>query len=255
MYTEEENENQFPEPRPRKLIHLWQAHQQWNEMVEMRKRHVLRISSIEKGRSKMDAQMEHDFLDRTNLDNLIQISKKIMINYGSSAGLIWDWLVSIRGLSSGSMAAQLLAQVDDISRFDTVSKLWRYAGQAVFDGVAETNHAGEKAHKNSQLQALCYNIEDVFIKHQTPGYAEIYYDDKQRLRQIHPEQVKNTRKGSRWPYLFTDMHIHRMAKRKMIKIFLSHFWVKWREFEGLPVTPPYIFAIGGHTHCIEPFSA
>jgi len=38
----------------------------------------------------------------------------------------------------------------------------------------------------------------------------------------------------------------------MGKIFLAHLWVKWREFEGLPVSQPYVQAILGHTHIIEP---
>jgi hypothetical protein len=27
--------------------------------------------------------------------------------------------------------------------------------------------------------------------------------------------------------------------RKMVKRFLADFWVEWRKYEGLPVTPPY----------------
>jgi len=44
----------------------------------------------------------------------------------------------------------------------------------------------------------------------------------------------------------------KMARRKMIKIFLSHLWVTWRKMEGLSVTKPYIFEIGGHSDYIEP---
>lgn len=44
----------------------------------------------------------------------------------------------------------------------------------------------------------------------------------------------------------------KMARRKMIKIFLSHLWVQWRKIEGLPVTRPYIFDIKKHTDYIEP---
>ena len=44
----------------------------------------------------------------------------------------------------------------------------------------------------------------------------------------------------------------KMARRKMVKIFLSHLWVTWRMMEGLSVTKPYIFDIGGHSNYIEP---
>jgi hypothetical protein len=44
----------------------------------------------------------------------------------------------------------------------------------------------------------------------------------------------------------------KMARRKMIKIFLSHLWATWRKMEGLPVTKPYVFSVLGHSDYIEP---
>jgi len=44
----------------------------------------------------------------------------------------------------------------------------------------------------------------------------------------------------------------KMARRKMVKIFLSHLWVTWRKMEGLPVTKPYAFSVLGHSDYIEP---
>jgi hypothetical protein len=43
------------------------------------------------------------------------------------------------------------------------------------------------------------------------------------------------------------------ARRKMVKIFLSHLWVKYREAEGLPISKPYALEyLEGHTHYISP---
>ena len=36
--------------------------------MELRKKHVLRISSIEKGKSEMDAQFERDMMEHMQLD-------------------------------------------------------------------------------------------------------------------------------------------------------------------------------------------
>lgn len=44
----------------------------------------------------------------------------------------------------------------------------------------------------------------------------------------------------------------KMARRKMVKIFLSHLWVQWRKIDGLPVTKPYVFDIKGHSDYIPP---
>lgn len=50
----------------------------------------------------------------------------------------------------------------------------------------------------------------------------------------------------------SDGHIHNMAVRKMIKMFLSMLWVTWREAEGLPTNEPYSVAIQGHSHIRTP---
>ncbi len=36
-----------------------------------------------------------------------------------------------------------------------------------------------------------------------------------------------------------DSHRYEMAKRKTVKLFLSHLWTVWRGVEGLPIRPPY----------------
>ena len=243
------NEDQRPDPKPRKLIRLWQAYLMWDEVIEMRKRHNLRISSIQEGKSNMDVGLEQAFIDDMSLDQMIKSTKKTMILFASDTP-IWEWLSGIRGLKEGGLSSQLLAQIDDIGKFDTVSKLWRFAGLAVIDGRAERNKLGEKSHKNARLRSICYLISEQFLRQQTPVYSDIYYEDKLRLRELHPEP-EQTNGASPWSHNFTDGHIHRMAMRKAVKIFLQHLWVTWREIEGLPVSDPYVKAIMGHTHIIE----
>ena len=256
-------EDKRPDPKPRKNIHLWQSYLMWFELMEMRKRHLLRISSIQKGKSLMDEQLEHNFLEYTNLDTLICTAKKTMVNFGVSVGPVWSWITFIRGLGEGSLAAQLLAQIDDIGKFDTVSKLWRFAGQAVIDGKAETNTPGQKSSMNNKLRGICWNIGEQFVKQQTPLYVDIYYSEKERQRILHPDVVCKTctselafevpwddcpnKKHKR---MYNDGHIHNRAKRKAIKIFLQHLWVNWRELEGLPVSDPYVKAVLKHTNII-----
>lgn len=237
------NQDQRPDPKPRKHPQLWQAYLWWDEMVEMRKRHLLRLSSIERGKSNLDAQFERDLMETSHLDEIIKLAKKTMVNYGHTVGPIWNSITSIKGLGEGGMAAQLLAQVDDIAKFDNVSKLWRFAGQAVIDGRAERNKPGEKSHFNRRLKSICWLISDQFIKQQTSGYAEVYYGEKKRQRELHPDKIKLNGSGT---LAYTDAHIHNMAHRKVIKIFLQHFWVTWRTMEGLPVTMPYVHDKMGH---------
>lgn len=243
-------EDKRPDPKPRKNPQLWQSFLWWDEIMQMRKRKLLRISTIEKGKSNLDAQFERDAMEHIQIDTLLCDVKKTMISYGQAVGPIWEWLTSIKGLSSGSITAQLLAQIDDIGKFPTVSHLWSYSGWSVVDGKRVYCRKGQKSPYHRRLKSTCYLIADQFIKQQTPLYVDIYYAEKLRLRELYPEPVKT--EDSPWPMKYTDSHIHRMAMRKMIKIFLQHLWLKWREYDGLPVSEPWIKAIGGHTQIIEP---
>lgn len=285
---EEDLDDQRPAPRERKLVNLWQVYQWWDELVELRKRHLLRISSIKKGKSKMDLLFELAVLDfigdpadaerspkKTSLDYLIDFAAKEMARQGQSAGEVWDWVISIRGLKAGPLAAQLLAQIDDISRAPTASALIRFAGWAVIDGVAERNQKGEKSHFNRKLKGVCWNIADQFIRQRTPVYRDIYDEEKEIQKLAHPDPIcsvcgafaekgmvkRNGESYKSWHcpesashrrVNFTPQHIHNRALRKMIKIFLQHLWLIWRESEGLPISEPYVQAILGHAKIIQP---
>ncbi len=215
-----------PDPKPRKYPQLWQAYLFWYEFMEMRKRHILRISSIERGKSNLDAGYEKGVMERLALDAIIKQRKKEMTDWGSLTP-VWDWVTAIKGMGGGGLAAQLVAQIDDIHKFDTVASLWRFAGYAVFDGKAEKNQRGEKSHFNRRLKGVCFNIADQFIKQQTPGYVEIYYAEKERQRAMYPGPVANGN-GKK---IYTDAHIHNRAWRKMVKAFLRDLWIEWKRIE------------------------
>jgi len=267
-----------PDPRPRKNAALWQAYQWWFELVEMRKRHTQRINSVKRGKSNMDAQFERDMMEHIELDRLVDETKQIMINYGKATGQVWDWLTGIRGLGAGSLAAQLLAQVDYPAPFPgsypghcaTISKLWRYAGWAVVDGQIDRPTKGKTLPYNKKLKSVIWNIVDQFIRQQTPVYAELYYEEKERQRRLHPVPIckkcggEGVQKGQQWKCSqcgataasgeinFTPHHIDLRAKRKVAKIFLSHLWLVWRQAEGIPVSDPYVANMEGHNHIVPP---
>lgn len=245
-----------PTPKPRKNAKLWQAYQWWYEMVEMRKRHLLRINSAERGASEVDIIFELDTLNHLNMDGLIEFTLKNMVVEVKSHP-VFDWLQNIKGMKQGSLAAQLIAQIDDIQRCPTVASLWRFAGFAVIDGKAEKNAKGEKAHFNGKLKGVCFNIADQFIRQQTPGYIEIYYAEKDRLRALYPQPVcvdcdapaqayqkkvkgelvdgwKCPNKGKDHKIMYSDAHIHNRAWRKMIKEFLKDLWIEWRRIDHWP---------------------
>ena len=52
--------------------------------------------------------------------------------------------------------------------------------------------------------------------------------------------------------IISEGHIHNMALRKMIKLFLGCLWLSWREAENLPIRQPYSHEYQGHTKMISP---
>ena len=254
-----------PDPKPRRHPHLWQAYLIWNERMQMVKSHTLRLSSITKGKSNLDPEYEKRVI--TWAKEAEKHAKKEMCAYGAEIGPIWGWLTSIKGIGDHT-AAKLLAQFDDVGKFDTVSKFWRFSGWAVIDGHIDRCKKGEKSPYNRRLKSECYLVAEQFVRQQTPLYAEIYYEEKERQSRLHPDPICSKcgavarQKGKSWAcpecstsggkIRFTPAHLHNRALRKTIKIFLQHFWVKWREFEGLPVSEPYAQAVMGHTHIVSP---
>jgi len=249
-----------PKMKDRHNILLWQTYLHWDELTKLKQRHLGRISAIERGDSKMDAGTEHLFIEAMNYDRLIGDAKKTMELRGQDAGPIWDWLLDIKGLGSKYLAARLVALIDWPGKFATVSKLWRFSGLAVIDGKAEPKSS---EHYNRRLKSLLLGERQIvpqFITHHAFPYADLYYESKAYERQKHPEtlcvqcgvlwddcQSKKAHKRQ-----FNDGHLHMRAMRKTAKVFLQHVWVKWREFEGLPISEPYAQAILKHTHIIEP---
>jgi len=216
-----------------------------------------------------------------NLDQLVAATKQVMINFGSLVP-VWDWVTSIRGLGQGGLAAQVLAHIDDIEKFSNVSKLWRYSGYGLYDYFYDGNTckgpkdgwkysdtkkdengypvrefvvntpkegwelrhqidrkvAGWVCPYNTPLKSALYLVGDQFIKQNTHPYREIYDEEKERQATLHPDMAKHV--------------IDKRGRRKAVKIFAQHLWLKWRQAENLPISEPYVQAIMGHSDIITP---
>lgn len=133
------------------------------------------------------------------------------------------WLAEVRGIAEIT-AAQLIALIDDIGKFDSISSLWSYVGLSVKDGKAPSREKGRQISYNPRLKDLCLGVIGVNFLRQNSSYRK-FYDEK-----------KEYYKANRG---WTDNHCHRAAIRYMVKEFLKHFWVEWREIEGLATTKPH----------------
>ena len=148
------------------------------------------------------------------------------------------------------LAGGIISWIGDVKRFETVSKLWRYFGLAVINGKSERLKAGEKIHYNPKCKILAWKVGQSFVK-VGKAYRGLYdnkvafYKAKGGCGGEHEREGEEGKRVKK-PCVETG-HIHNMAIRAVVKIFLQHVWCSWREIEGLPVTEPYPIAKLGHT--------
>jgi hypothetical protein len=170
------------------------------------------------------------------------------------------WAYSLDGIGP-VLAAGLAAHVDP-ARSRHVSSLWKYAGQAP---GADKPVRGVKLPYNARLKTLCYKIGESFVK--VSGKEGAVYG--QLYRQFKAEELRRNESGSyqkaaaeqlklkKWrddtvtrkrleEGKLSDGHLHARARRRTVKIFLQHYWLKGRESQGLPVSLPWTFGPGGH---------
>lgn len=193
-----------------------------------------RLSAIEQGR-----------------DEASETTKRFLEQWGERMETIESELdASIRDLASdfpiinemekvsgvGKLTAAKVVCMIDISRSDNISKLWRYSGFAVIDGKAERPTKGQKLAYNMRLKTAFYVLGLGLMRARGPYKA--YYDEARAYYEANRPD-------------WTDGHRHAAALRKMIKLFIAHLWLRWRQMEQLDTEEPYIIAQeNNHRHII-----
>ena len=172
---------------------------------------------------------------------------------------IWHWLEQIKGIDVATAAGLIgfIAKLQDgIAGVNSVSSLWHYFGVHVENGKAVKREAGSAMNYNPKAKSLVLGIiADSFIKQRTPLYRSIY--DNEKAKQLVKEYTPGELAGRWHGYKPEDTnlllnHAHRRAMRKMVKVFLSHLWVIWRQLEGLETKPPYVHEVLKHESYIDP---
>lgn len=159
-------------------------------------------------------------------DDLHAIEKSI---YRYLYGLVRDtvewrfYLSRVKGVGP-VLAAGLLCLLHP-ARFDTVSKMWKYAGLHVVDGRAPRRVRGQKVEWNPAARRLCWLIGRSF--QMVGGAYKAFY------RMFYAESLS---KHPDW----TKAHHIAHARRVTVKLFLAHYWETIRTLHGLPVRKPYI---------------
>jgi len=156
---------------------------------------------------------------------------------------IWTgYLQQVTGISTLT-ASKLLYLVKNVTRFNQPSKLMKYAGLAVIDGVSDKPKRGEELHYDPELKSLLLGvIGDNFIKSGSQ-YRRVYDERKKYTVQHRPEWGVNP-KTKKEGY---KAHYHADARRVMVKRFVMEFWKAGWLASGQEVpTKPYAVRILGH---------
>jgi len=213
-----------------------------------------------------------------NTEKLENGYKKQMQIYVTSEPIYTTFLKDIKGIST-ILAGNLIKEYKYCENSPHASSLWKMSGLHVVDGHAPKPEKGVKLEFNPKLRTLCWKIGDSFIKQRTPVYREIYDNEKARQLSL-MENLKCETCGSRpdehtfdktkktylcpkpntgiYKYSKSPTppmrlgHADSRARRKMVKIFVSHYWLKARTIKGLPISLPYAIEKLGHTHIIKP---
>lgn len=175
------------------------------------------------------------------------------------------WSYSQSGI--GPVIACGLAAHIDVTKADHSSSVWKFAGLAP---GSDRKTKGVKLPYNARLKTLCWKLGESFVKvsgKEGATYGKLYVEYKleeirrndsglyaeQAKRELATKKIKDkaTKEKLESGKLIDD-HLHSRAKRKAVKMFLSHYWAIGREARGLSVSEPYAIAILKHSRMIEP---
>jgi len=172
----------------------------------------------------------------------------------------YPWFSKIKGIGKENIAK--VVGLIDIEKAPHVSSLWAFAGYSVNNGKAPKRAKGEKLSYCSQLRVMCYRLGGSLMK-ANGAYYDYYMNEKRKYQARFESEGKEIVPANKLPKIdgkkcesdqhISEGHIHNMALRKMVKLFLAHLWVEWRKGMGLPTSDPYVGDKLSHKHIIDPW--
>lgn len=174
----------------------------------------------------------------------------------------YEWFEKVKGVGKENISK--VVGLVDIEKAEKISSLWKFAGYHVDDNgkAPKRKKNGGKLSYNSRLRTMCWRLGGSLMKGRGRFY-EYYAQEKDKyVKRFISEGVKIVpatklpkKDGKRYEPegIVSEGHVHNMALRKMIKLFLSCLWLVWREKCGLPTRLPYAMEYQNHTTFIDPW--
>lgn len=178
--------------------------------------------------------------------------------------VVGEWLIGVHGIGP-VISAGLLAHID-INRAPTAGHIWRFAG---LDPTVKWEKKTKRPW-NAQLKVLCWKAGESFVKFHNKDecfYGKLWKKQKEiyiqrneagayadRAAQILTEKKFKKDTDAYKAYStgrFPPAHVHAMARRYAVKLFLSHLHAEMhRRILGTDPPFPYPIAHLGHAHMI-----
>jgi len=202
-------------------------------------------------------QAVEDFVDKTVADAI-------------KSHPAYDWFSRVKGVGReniGKVISEIRIKPDpedpEKPYARHASSIHKFGGFDVGeDGKAPRAEKGKKLTFSRQLRTMAWRLA-TSLNRARGKYHEYFLKEKERYRkrflnngfEIIPSEKLPTREGKKYEPegVISLGHLDNMAKRKMIKLFLSHLFIVWREAEGLPAEKPWALEHGGHEHFIDPW--
>lgn len=161
------------------------------------------------------------------------------------------------------IAAGLVAHID-IKKAKTAGAIWRYAG---LDPTSKWEK-GQKRPWNASLKTLCWKVGQSFMKFSGKDdcfYGKLYKAHKEQLVKknleggfkdwaettLNSKNFKNKEVIAKYKGgVLPDGHVDAMARRWVVKLFLSNLHELWCKVEGIDCPKPYVMEHLGHVHHI-----
>jgi len=161
------------------------------------------------------------------------------------------------------IAAGLVAHID-IKKAKTAGAIWRYAG---LDPTSKWEK-GQKRPWNASLKTLCWKVGQSFMKfsgNEKCFYGKLYKAHKEQLVKknleggfkdwaettLNSKNFKNKEVIAKYNSgTLPDGHVDAMARRWVVKLFLSNLHELWCKVDGIDCPKPYVMEHLGHVHHI-----
>jgi hypothetical protein len=200
-----------------------------------------------------------------NQSQLLEKQIAMALDYYSSTQPEAQWARAQVGIGP-IISAGLLAHID-LEFTTTATKLWRFAG---LDPTSKWEK-GQKRPWNASLKTLCWKAGESFVKtcnNEQSFYGPVYTKYKAKVIQRNEAgefaersasilAAKKIKKETEAYKAYSvgklpPAHVHAMARRYAVKLFLSHYLEVAQRAHGIEPATPYIIAIGGHHDYIPP---